>query len=111
MAFPFMPYGLIVAVIVMGTALALFGLAMWALDRGFSAFTGSILPGVIDGVRGWTIEGGGAAAMVSPGAIAGSGSGPTPGPQPAADAATEAVIEDLLDEPSLDVDHVKAGWR
>lgn len=53
MAFPFYWIGAFFAVAVLGTALTLFVLAMRAVDRAATEVSGSILPGLVEGIRDW----------------------------------------------------------
>ena len=58
MPFPFLPGGAILATAVLVGALTIFGLALMALDRAADraagALRGSMLPGIVSGMRGWT---------------------------------------------------------
>lgn len=53
MAFPFYWIGAFLAGAVLGAALTLFVLAMRAVDRAATEVSGSILPGLVEGIRDW----------------------------------------------------------
>jgi hypothetical protein len=53
MPFPFMPAGLLLAVTVLGTAMAAFGLALKAMDWSIDAVRRSPLTGIVSGLRDW----------------------------------------------------------
>jgi len=53
MAFPFYWIGAFFAGTVLGAALTLFVLAMRAVDRAATEVHGSILPGLVEGLRDW----------------------------------------------------------
>jgi hypothetical protein len=55
MPFPFMPLGALLALAVLGGALAIFGVALKALDWTIDAARGSMLGGVISGIRDWEL--------------------------------------------------------
>ena len=102
MAFPFFPGGMIVAIAVLGTALTLFGLGWVALERSVMEVRGSILPGMVRGVRAWIDEpgpGSGASAAASPIAT-------RPEQAPGA-----AGLEELAEAPTVLVEHVRPGAR
>jgi hypothetical protein len=61
MPFPFIWMGALVAGLVLVGALAAFGLALEAVTRVTTDFRGSILPGLVAGIREWDAEGGAAA--------------------------------------------------
>jgi hypothetical protein len=75
MPFPFFPGGALLALAVLGGAMALFGLALKALDWSIDGVKGSMLSGVVSGLRDW--ERGSHAPTASTGST-GSGGGPTP---------------------------------
>jgi hypothetical protein len=56
MTFPFIPGGVLLALAVLGGAILLFGLALKALDWSIDGVKGSMLSGVVSGLRDW--EGG-----------------------------------------------------
>ena len=56
-AFPFYPIGAIVAGALLGGVLTLFVAALMAVDRGASHVAGSVLPGLVSGIRGWATSG------------------------------------------------------
>ena len=53
MPFPFMPLGALLALAVLSAALAVFGAALKALDWTIDAARGSMLSGVVSGIRNW----------------------------------------------------------
>jgi hypothetical protein len=53
MPFPFIPAGLLLAVTVLGTAIAAFGLALKAMDWSIDAARRSPLTGIVSGLRDW----------------------------------------------------------
>jgi multisubunit Na+/H+ antiporter MnhB subunit len=53
MPFPFLPGGALLAMVVLTTAFAIFGLALRAMDRAILAGRRSVLPGIISGFRTW----------------------------------------------------------
>jgi hypothetical protein len=53
MPFPFLPLGALLALAVLGGALAVFGAALKALDWTIDAARGSMLSGVVSGIRNW----------------------------------------------------------
>ena len=53
MQFPFFPGGALLAIAVLGGAMALFGLALKALDWTIDGVKGSMLSGVVSGLRDW----------------------------------------------------------
>lgn len=53
MPFPFLPAGVALALAVLGGALALFGLALKALDWTIDTARSSMLGGVVSGLRTW----------------------------------------------------------
>jgi hypothetical protein len=54
MSFPFLPGGAILAMLVLGGAFALFALVLRAIDRTATEIKGSVLPGVVAGLRDWS---------------------------------------------------------
>jgi hypothetical protein len=56
MPFPFLPVGVALALAVLGGALALFGLALKALDWTIDTAKGSMLGGVVSGLRTWDVR-------------------------------------------------------
>ena len=56
MQFPFMPFGALLALAVLGGALAIFGAALKALDWTIDAARGSMLGGVVAGIRNWELR-------------------------------------------------------
>jgi hypothetical protein len=59
MPFPFLPAGAVVAVSVLIGALTAFGLILRATDRAatraVAGLRGSVLPGLVSGIRGWSV--------------------------------------------------------
>ena len=53
MPFPFIPGGVILALSVLGGAIAIFGVALKALDWSIDGIKGSMLNGVVSGLRDW----------------------------------------------------------
>ena len=53
MPFPFFPGGALLAIAVLGGAMAVFGLALKALDWTIDGVKGSMLSGVVSGLRDW----------------------------------------------------------
>lgn len=53
MPFPFIPGGALLALAVLGGAMALFGVALRALDWTIDTARGSMLGGIVSGLRGW----------------------------------------------------------
>jgi hypothetical protein len=53
MPFPFIPGGIVLALSVLGGAIALFGIALKALDWSIDSVKGSMLSGVVSGLRDW----------------------------------------------------------
>jgi len=94
MPFPFLPAGAVVAVSVLIGALTAFGLVLRATDRAttraVAGLRGSVLPGLVSGLRGWTAAGGATTSRRT-----GSPTG-RPGSSAAAqDSAAEIEIVDL----------------
>jgi hypothetical protein len=58
MPFPFWPGGAIFAVVVLSGVIAIFGLALRAIDRAATRTTTSIALGIARGIRGWAAESG-----------------------------------------------------
>jgi hypothetical protein len=54
MPFPFLPGGAILAAAVLVGAFATFALALRAMDRALEGIRGSVLPGLVSGLRGWS---------------------------------------------------------
>jgi hypothetical protein len=54
MSFPFLPGGAILAATVLVGAFAAFALALRAMDRAVEGIRGSVLPGLVSGIRGWS---------------------------------------------------------
>ena len=54
MPFPFYPIGAIVAGVILGGALTLFVAALMAIDRTASRVAGSVVSGLVSGIRGWS---------------------------------------------------------
>ena len=57
MPFPFFPGGLILALVVLGGVMVLFGLALKALDWTIDATRGSAVIGIVSGLRDWQMPG------------------------------------------------------
>jgi hypothetical protein len=53
MPFPFIPGGLALALAVLGGTMALFGLALKALDWSIDSMRRTVLPGIVSGIRDW----------------------------------------------------------
>jgi hypothetical protein len=56
MPFPFFPGGAMLALAFLGFVLAIFGLALKALDRAATGATTSIAMSIVTGLRGWAEE-------------------------------------------------------
>src|SRR6476659_2075870 len=91
MQFPFMPGGALLALAVLGGALAIFGAALKALDWTIDAARGSMLDGIVSGIRDWDLS-----RHASPG----SPSAATVVPTPAAE-----VVE-ISEEASIELERV-----
>lgn len=70
MQLAFFPVGALLAVAVLGATLAVFGLALNAMDRAYGAARSSMLPSLVAGLRDWAPPSM-AADPGSPGALAG----------------------------------------
>jgi hypothetical protein len=81
MPFPFIPGGALLALAVLGGALAIFGVALKALDWTIDAARGSMLGGVVSGIRNWELP----SRRFTPRSPAASPAGPQP---------TSEVLED-----------------
>jgi len=57
MPFPFVPFGVVVAGMFLGSALTLFALALRGLDRATASIGDSVLPGLVEGIRDWSMTG------------------------------------------------------
>jgi hypothetical protein len=53
MPFPFFPGGLVLAIVVLGGAFVLFGVALRVLDRAAGAMRFSVASGLVAGMRQW----------------------------------------------------------
>jgi hypothetical protein len=53
MPFPFLPWGALLASVVLGGALIVFGLVLRAVDHAVTASRRSVLPGLVSGFRTW----------------------------------------------------------
>jgi hypothetical protein len=91
MPFPFFPGGALLAIAVLGGAMAVFGLALKALDWTIDGVKGSMLSGMVSGLRDWERRSQAPDASTGP---AGSGGEPTPH-APTLDA-TDAAGADLV---------------
>jgi len=91
--FPFLPGGALVAIAALGTVLASFGLTMRLLDRAALELRGSMLPGMVEGLRDW------ADGQVRRPGVSGSIS--------AGQRSSEPAIEDLALEPDLRLERVR----
>ena len=80
MPFPFLPWGIVTAGIVLGGMVGLFMVVAHLLDQAASAVSGTMLPGLVRGVRQWS-DGRSAALQ------------PLPSPR------AELHIEPIVDEP------------
>ncbi len=103
MPFPFLPWGIVTAAIVLGSMVGLFMVVAHLLDRAASEFGGTMLPGVVRGVRQWS-DGRSAALPPSPSPRAAEVGGGSPGVRDADDerrltADPELRIEPIVDEP------------
>ncbi len=101
--FPFLPFGMIVALVVLGSALTLFGLAAFALERSAMELRGSILPGMVRGVRAWIAE----PEPMPAGEVGISSTGTRPGTPPGG----QAALEELPEGPAIEVDRVRRDRR
>lgn len=54
MPFPFLPWGVVVAGVVLGGMVGLFMLVVHLLDRAATEVSGTMLPGLVRGVRQWS---------------------------------------------------------
>jgi hypothetical protein len=70
MAFPFIPGGLLLALAVLGGTMALFGLALKALDWTIDTARGSAVAGIVSGLRDRQMPGGSSQGMARPAAWA-----------------------------------------
>ena len=66
MPFPFIPAGLVLAITVLGAALAAFGLALKSLDWSIDAARRTALGGIVTGLRNWQSRQDSHAAPTSP---------------------------------------------
>lgn len=57
LALPWLPEGLLLAAVVLGLALVAFSVLMVALDRTVTRASGTVVSGLVRGVRGWTEPG------------------------------------------------------
>jgi hypothetical protein len=54
MPFPFLPWGVVVAGVVLGGMVGLFMFVVHLLDRAATEVSGTMLPGLVRGVRKWS---------------------------------------------------------
>jgi hypothetical protein len=95
MSFPFLPGGAVLALAVLAGALAVFGAALKALNWTIDAARGSMLNGVVAGMRNWD----GGSRRSSPESPRG----------PAAPASDGPEVVDIAAEPAIDLQRVTPG--
>ena len=89
MPFPFLPWGAMLAIAVLAGAMTVFGLALRAMDRAFSAGRRAMMPGLVAGLRNWSD---------------GRRVTERPSPPPAPSVAPSAEIVELVDRHIPDAD-------